>query len=235
MLNVECYEGGSHQRRDDTLSIEDPIIAAPLHTLCLDGTDFTKKLLCARPIQRLCLDSFTRRIRAKRTQTLHFDITQSPGELTYLFLIDLLQWLPMAIEQDPEPYRNLRFVGTVIGVECDDEKAFDEMESLSSLDNLETLEVNGFRLSSDPNRFTIEDENRKFKPKFRFFALLQTRHPLLRRVLLTFRNPNGVTRTGESFLWEKSRLWNSRRVPYLEYWDIICNRLESPLLVYQTV
>ena len=110
-----------------------------------------------------------------------------------------------------------------------DHAAFEEMKSLQSLANLKTIEINRFRRSDDSNdpKWTFE---RIFQPGPHFFALLETRHPLLCRILLTFRDQTSLSNTENGVLWEKSSVWGSRRVPYLEYWDILWHGLEGACL-----
>lgn len=116
VLDLECYESNSHQPPDDILLTRDSTFAPQLRAICLDGTSFANKILSTRHIERICVDSFTRRILSSKLPFLHDNIVESPGELTHLLLIDLLQWLPLAMKRDPEPYLNLRFIGTITGL-----------------------------------------------------------------------------------------------------------------------
>ena len=103
-----------------------------------------------------------------------------------------------------------------------DRKAFDEMEPLGSLSNLEGIEINRHRLTSAPGQFGASPD-KHFKPSRYFFRLLQGRHPSLRRVLLMFRKTESRGHSGDGILWDKSAVWSSRKILYLDYWDILCS------------
>jgi hypothetical protein len=102
------------------------------------------------------------------------------------------------------------------------------MEPLVPLCNLEAIEIN-----ATPLGLPIEVPGVPmsgylvFSPGRDFVERLENRHQLLRRVLLTHRHQSHAGRlTGRaSFLWERGGEWERRPAPYLEYWDIICDRV----------
>jgi hypothetical protein len=100
------------------------------------------------------------------------------------------------------------------------------MDILAPLDRLEAMEINQNRI--EPGFWLPpKDLGVLFDPTRRFFDLLDDRHPLLRRVLLIARREMsmGPRMRPKPVLWEKFDSWSSRPAPYLEYWDILCDKL----------
>lgn len=114
-LALECDENRiyAHQGSSHHTLVARPDVAPNLHTMSLDGHRLSVHLLANRPIERLCLDSSTRPVLGRHIGALHTTISQSPGKLSHLFAIDILDWLPGTVKQDPEPYRHLRYIGTI--------------------------------------------------------------------------------------------------------------------------
>lgn len=92
--------------------IEQENLLPNLKIMSHDGLQFSRDLLATRPIQRLCIDEFNKNL--YDPSFLHDLIKRSPGVLTHLLTIDIPQWLLNAKEQDLNPYRNLKFIGTII-------------------------------------------------------------------------------------------------------------------------
>jgi len=81
-----------------------------LRTLGHNGLDICDYLLMARPIERMCIAHAS----WEETPRLHHTISLSPGKLSHLFMANILGWLPRAMEEGLEPYRHLRYVGTIV-------------------------------------------------------------------------------------------------------------------------
>ena len=108
------------------------------------------------------------------------------------------------------------------------------MEALRSLDTLEALEIGiGFREQYVPYIHEVPTSLQSaskllFIPGGPFQQLLEARHPLLHRVLLILEGRYSCSQTGTvPVLWEKHDIWESRKVPHLEYWDLLCDKLDQ--------
>jgi hypothetical protein len=114
-LSLECSEDRIFPDKGDLLQalVERSDVAPNLRTLNVGGRRLPDHLLSHRPIERLCLNGFLHGVLGQYMNGIHTRISQSPGRLSHLFSIDILQWLPAALRQNPEPYRHLRYVGTV--------------------------------------------------------------------------------------------------------------------------
>jgi hypothetical protein len=88
--------------------LSDVSILPKLRTLRYNGRIFCPDLLAARPVERICVDQTSENI-----LLLHESIRQSPGKLSHLLMINVLEWLPNSMGQDLEPYRYLRHIGTI--------------------------------------------------------------------------------------------------------------------------
>ena len=93
--------------------------APNLRTLQHGGHTISQKMLTQRPIQRLCVDAFTYRVHGAYAGLLKESIWISPGVLSHLLMVDLLQWLPIAMKETLRPYRNIQFIGTITGSHCE--------------------------------------------------------------------------------------------------------------------
>ena len=101
------------------------------------------------------------------------------------------------------------------------------MDVLAPLDHLEAIEINRFRAEDGTQIPLMLNPGILFNPTGRFFDLLQERHPSLRRVLFT---PRQEIKLGPTFgpppvLWRRNEGWTSRPTSYLEYWDIVNDKL----------
>jgi hypothetical protein len=103
------------------------------------------------------------------------------------------------------------------------------MDVLAPLDQLEAIEINRFRAEDGTQIPLMLDLGVLFNPTRRFFNLLNERHPSLRRVLLIARQEIklGPTFGPPPVLWRRSEGWTSGLTSYLEYWDILCDRLDD--------
>jgi F-box-like len=81
-------------------------VLANLRILSHDGGGFCADLLVTRPIERLCVPG-------RRLAPLHDSISHSPGRLSHLFMINLVEFLRPVLAIDVAPYRHLTFVGTI--------------------------------------------------------------------------------------------------------------------------
>jgi hypothetical protein len=101
------------------------------------------------------------------------------------------------------------------------------MDVLAPLDQLEAIEINRFRAEDGTRIPLMLDLGVLFNPTRRFFNLLNERHPSLRRVLLIARKEIklGFTSGPPPVLWRRSEGWTSRPTSYLEYWDILDDKL----------
>jgi hypothetical protein len=88
--------------------LSDVSIIPKLRTLRHNGRTFCNDLLAARPVERISVDHTSENI-----PLLHESIRRSPGKLSHLLMVDVLRWLPNSMEQDLEPYRHLRHIGTI--------------------------------------------------------------------------------------------------------------------------
>jgi F-box-like len=120
-LVLECHAAmiSSSISLDDQAFIDNPNVAPQLHTLQY-ATEFARSnllagLLAERPIQRLCIDTSTHHSHGAYAHSLQSSLWKSPGTLSHLFSVDLLQWLPRAMTETIKPYRNLKFIGTITG------------------------------------------------------------------------------------------------------------------------
>jgi hypothetical protein len=101
------------------------------------------------------------------------------------------------------------------------------MDVLAPLDQLEAIEINQFRAEDGTQIPLMLDPGILFSPTRRFFDLLKERHPSLRRVLLIARQEIklGPTFGPPPVLWWRSEGWTSKPTSYLEYWDIVNDKL----------
>lgn len=109
---------------------------------------------------------------------------------------------------------------------------------LAPLVNLEGIEIN--RETDEDTEQTSQPMDARLCPPHISLRLLSAQFLLLRRVLHTPRprsRPEAYTNGGHSYLvhppileavlWEKTDIkWKSRFVPYLEYWDILHDKME---------
>ena len=98
------------------------------------------------------------------------------------------------------------------------------MDVLAELDQLEAIEINSYRSDGGTQPLKLKT-GVLFNPTRRFFALLEGRHPYLRRILLAARHAVYSGITFDLVLWRRSEGWSPRRMPYLEYWDIVNGKL----------
>jgi hypothetical protein len=102
------------------------------------------------------------------------------------------------------------------------------------LRSLEVMEINRFQLvrTCYTTDMTV-GYGGSFNPDRRYFEILGDRHSRLRRILLTYRHryqteAKSIT-VPDPVLWEKTdgQLWNPRPAPYLDYWDILHDKLDE--------
>jgi hypothetical protein len=114
-LSLECGEDRIYPNKDGSYQgpAEGGDVVPNLRTPDVGGRHLADCLLSHRPIEWLPLNGFHHGLSRHYMNGLHTSIIQSPGSLSHLLSIDILQWLPAAIKQNPEPYRHLRYVGTI--------------------------------------------------------------------------------------------------------------------------
>jgi hypothetical protein len=120
-LALECDENRLYPNQGDSHQtlVARPDVAPNLHTIRIGEGELSDHLLANRPIERLCFGSSVGSFRRHRgvehyMRTLHDNISQSPGKLSHIFAINILNWLSRAVKQDPDPYRHLRYIGTIM-------------------------------------------------------------------------------------------------------------------------
>ncbi|KIM26658.1 hypothetical protein M408DRAFT_312321 [Serendipita vermifera MAFF 305830] len=189
---------------------------------------------------RLCVREYDQSLYGIYLAHLYDGIQRIAGNLTHLLTLDISQWIfktkEMVIAEslrgiqgtDYNPYRNLRLVGTIHFFNIEEHGGLEELEVLRTLNVLEVIDISVDASNAD---FTTlrHASDILFGSESLFPALIEERHPFLHQVLLSTRHVHWTRpqKSETALLMEKRQIWTPRPVPYLQYWDILCGKLDE--------